>query len=79
VLFPPLPSRARLTVGIPPQAFVIMNCIFFFSTAILAWMHGGRMSSAERDRTHVRRSSHHRHGSRHGSRRSSHSHHRVYV
>jgi len=66
-------------------AFVIMNCIFFAATALLAFMHGGRMSSAERDRHVVRRTthrhshSHSRHGSRHGSRRSSHSHHRVYV
>lgn len=61
-------------------ALGIMNCVFFFITAILAILHGNtrndRVVYHER-RTH---STHrHRSGSRHGSRRSSHSHSRVYV
>lgn len=69
-------------------AFGIMNCIFFFFTAVLAFMHGGRLSSADRDRRTVSRHSHHtEHYHRHGHRRrsgsrshrSSHSHSRVYV
>jgi hypothetical protein len=62
-------------------AFGIMNCVFFFITAILAWMHGGRMSS--NDGAYVREKHYHNRGHRRGSgshhsRRSSHSH-RVYV
>jgi hypothetical protein len=60
-------------------ALGIMNCIFFFITAVLAILHG---NADDRVVHHERRShSHHRHrsGSRHGSRRSSHSHSRVYV
>lgn len=60
-------------------AFGIMNCIFFFFTAILAWFHGDRVA---KDRRYVRETHYHRHGHRHSgsrSRRSSHSHHRVYV
>lgn len=65
-------------------AFGIMNAIMFFFTAVLAWMHGGRMSSAEADRRHTHHShrhSHRRHSGSHSHRshRSSHSHHRVYV
>jgi len=72
-------------------AFGIMNCIMFFFTAILALMHGGRLSSSDRNvrsrKTYVTRETHvHRHGHRSrsrshgGSRRSSHhSHRRAYV
>lgn len=73
-------------------AFGIMNTIFFFFTAVLAWFHGdriGRGSTGARSssnryyrETHYSRRGHRRrrssHGS-HGSRRSSHSHRRVYV
>ncbi|TLD26514.1 hypothetical protein PspLS_05226 [Pyricularia sp. CBS 133598] len=64
-------------------AFGIMNCIFFLVTAVLAFMHGGRMSRKE-DKYHSHRHSHRRHSSRghsrhsHHSRRSSHSR-RTYV
>ncbi|TDZ34522.1 hypothetical protein C8034_v000683 [Colletotrichum sidae] len=60
--------------------FGIINCILFFFTAVLAWLHGDRMSSAyERKSYHHGR--HHRHRSHsHHSRRSSHSRsRRVYV
>lgn len=75
-------------------ALGIMNIVFFFFTAVLAWMHGGKMSRNERDRrvvtetTTVRRHRSRGDGSRgasrprsgsHHSRRSSHSHQRVYV
>lgn len=68
-------------------AFGIMNCIFFFFTAVLAWFHGDRVGRDTKyyRETHYRRSSGRRHStgsrhSRHGSRRrSSHSHRRVYV
>ncbi|ERS97858.1 hypothetical protein HMPREF1624_06029 [Sporothrix schenckii ATCC 58251] len=70
-------------------ALGIMNIVFFFFTAVLAWMHGGKMSRKEHDRrvvtetTTVRRhrsrgGSRPRSGSGH-SRRSSHSHQRMYV
>ncbi|KAM7221939.1 hypothetical protein V8F06_002690 [Rhypophila decipiens] len=69
-------------------AFGIMNCIFFFITAVMAWSHGDRAAEKEK-RVYVeeRRSSSHHHrrrshsGSHHGggSRRSSHSHSRAYV
>ena len=71
-------------------ALGIMNCIFFFFTAVLAWIHGGHISKDRRSskryyrETHYsrrghrqRRSSHGSHGSRRSSR--SHSHRRVYV
>ncbi|KAK3346663.1 hypothetical protein B0T25DRAFT_283528 [Lasiosphaeria hispida] len=68
-------------------AFGIMNCIFFFFTAVLAWSHGGHAEVKEtryveetRRRSHG--GSHHRRshsGSHRGSRRSSHSHSRAYV
>ncbi|KAK3385117.1 hypothetical protein B0H63DRAFT_179554 [Podospora didyma] len=61
-------------------AFGIMNAIFFFFTAVLAWFHGDH---AEKKvvvtETRHRRRSHSHSGSHHGSRRSSHSHHRAYV
>lgn len=67
-------------------AFGIMNCIFFFFTSVLAWFHGDRHEKEvyRRESHHHRSSSghhHHRHrsGSRHGSRRSSHSHSRAYI
>ncbi|KAI3394609.1 hypothetical protein diail_2532 [Diaporthe ilicicola] len=66
-------------------AFGIMNCIFFFFTAVLAWFHGDRATKDTRyhRETHYSRHGHRtasRHSSRHGSRRrSSHSHRRVYV
>lgn len=72
-------------------AFGIMNCIFFFITAVLAWIHGGRQVKEERRYVETRRVSHSRHRSHSrshsghrggGSRRSSHSHHshhRAYV
>ena len=63
-------------------AFGIMNCIFFFFTAVLAFFHGGRLSSDSRGgKTYYRETHHHRHshrGSRSPSHRS-HSHRRVYV
>ncbi|KAI0188177.1 hypothetical protein EV127DRAFT_135024 [Xylaria flabelliformis] len=64
-------------------AFGILNTIFFFFTAILAWMHGDRMSSRD-DKTYVRETHGHRHSHRGSqvptSRHSSHhSHRRVYV
>jgi hypothetical protein len=60
-------------------AFGIMNCIFFFITAILAWIHSDRSSEKTYYReTHRTRNTGHRGSSRH-SRRSSHSHRRVYV
>ena len=49
-------------------AFGIMNCIFFFITAIMAWAHGGR---DEKERTTYVKETH---VSRHGQRRSSGSH-----
>ncbi|KAK8064416.1 hypothetical protein PG994_007054 [Apiospora phragmitis] len=63
-------------------AFGIMNCIFFFFTAVLAWFRGDR--SASNRKTYVRETHYHRHGHRHSrsphSRRtSSHSHRRVYA
>ncbi|OAA62794.1 hypothetical protein SPI_04334 [Niveomyces insectorum RCEF 264] len=75
-------------------AFGIMNCVFFFFTAVLAWMHGGKSAASERDRRYVRETTTvHRHHSRGGSRgpssrprsgshhshHSSHSHGRAYV
>jgi hypothetical protein len=67
-------------------AFGIMNCLFFFCTALLAWIHGdhqedkvvyhetrNRSGSGSRQHHHRRRS-----GS-HYSHRSSHSHSRSYV
>lgn len=68
-------------------ALGIVNTILFFFTAILAWMHGDRLTRDKRSsryyrETHYSRRGHRRrrssHGS-HGSRRSSHSHRRVYV
>ncbi|KAF3764224.1 hypothetical protein M406DRAFT_356470 [Cryphonectria parasitica EP155] len=70
-------------------AFGIMECIFFFFTAILAWIHGDRMAKERTTkryyrethysrRGHRRRSSHGSHRS-HTSRRSSQSRRRVYV
>lgn len=70
-------------------AMGIMNCVFFFVTSVMAWIHGDRAAkserrhyaAADRRRSQSRRrshsGSHHRGGSR--SRRSSHSHHRTYV
>lgn len=68
-------------------AFGIMNCIFFFVTAVLAYMHGSRREVVEKTayvETRHRRASprqhhHHRSGSHQSSRRSSHSHRRIYV
>jgi len=68
-------------------AFGIMNCFFFFSTAILAWIHGGKAEAKEkkhhsRERSHSHRRSHSgSHSGSHRSRRSSHSHShsRAYV
>ncbi|EFX05448.1 hypothetical protein CMQ_3517 [Grosmannia clavigera kw1407] len=74
-------------------AFGIMNCVFFFCTAILAWMHGSRLSTTEGDRRYVRETTTRVHRRRSGSgshrpasrshhsrsRRSSHSNQRVYV
>ncbi|KAI0126267.1 hypothetical protein BJ170DRAFT_595881 [Xylariales sp. AK1849] len=67
-------------------AFAIMNCVFFFFTAILAWFHGDRMGSNDR-KTYYRETHYHRHGHRssrspnrpHSRRSSHHSHRRVYV
>ncbi|KAK3290771.1 uncharacterized protein B0H64DRAFT_56089 [Chaetomium fimeti] len=70
-------------------ALGIMNIVFFFVTSIMAWIHGDHAVKSEkryvetRRRSHSRGHSHSRHrshsGQRHGSRRSSHSHHRAYV
>lgn len=75
-------------------ALGIMNCIMFFFTAVLAWLHGDRLSkhgggahgggkSQTRyyRETHYARHGHRRRRSSHGSRRSSrsHSHRRAYV
>ncbi|KAL2128245.1 hypothetical protein VTI74DRAFT_9459 [Chaetomium olivicolor] len=70
-------------------ALGIMNCVFFFITAVLAWIHGDHAAKSERRYVVERRVSHsrhgsrsrsgHRHRSRSGGRRSSHSHHRAYV
>ncbi|RYP93275.1 hypothetical protein DL770_000650 [Monosporascus sp. CRB-9-2] len=64
-------------------AFDIMNAITFFVTAVLAWMHGDRLSSDDR-KSYNRETHYHRHGNR--SSRSprvttsrSHSHRRAYV
>ena len=61
-------------------AFAIMNCIFFFITAILAWMHAGHLATRY-ERKHYSHSSRHGHRRRSTShsRRSSHSHRQVYV
>jgi hypothetical protein len=66
-------------------AFGIMNCIFFFITAILAVMVGrGHGSSAGGHKTYVRETHYTRHGHRRGShsshsRRSHSGHRRAYV
>lgn len=68
-------------------AFGIMNCVLFFITACMAWVHGGHEEKKESKHHHHseggRRggSSHRRShsGSHRGSRRSSHSHSRAYV
>ncbi|GAB1317640.1 hypothetical protein MFIFM68171_07850 [Madurella fahalii] len=66
-------------------AMGIMNCVFFFITAVMAWVHGDHAAKSERKYVVERRRSSSRHGSRSrsahraGSRRSSHSHHRAYV
>lgn len=71
-------------------ALGIMNTVFFFVTAVMAWVHGSHAVKTEKRYVETRRRSHSRsHGShsrhrshsghRHGSRRSSHSHHRAYV
>ncbi|WYZ43741.1 hypothetical protein EsH8_VII_000177 [Colletotrichum jinshuiense] len=63
--------------------FGIINCILFFCTAVLAWMHGDRLSSSYERKSyhhgrHRRRRSHSHHSHR-SSRSHSHSHRRVYV
>ncbi len=68
-------------------AFGIMNCVFFFMTAVIAWIHGDHAAATttrkyEREERYHSGSHHRRHsGSHHGSRRSSrsHSHRSVYV
>jgi hypothetical protein len=73
-------------------ALAIMNCVFFFVTAVMAWVHGNSQAKSERKyaesrrRSRSRGHSHSRHRSRSGghrggsrSRRSSHSHSRAYV
>ncbi|CAK7228798.1 hypothetical protein SBRCBS47491_007028 [Sporothrix bragantina] len=47
-------------------ALGIMNIIFFFFTAVLAWMHGGHLGKNERDRRYVTETTtvHRRHRSR---------------
>lgn len=72
-------------------ALGIMNCVFFFVTAVMAWVHGNSEAKSERRyvesrrRSRSRGHSHSRHRSRSGhrggsrSRRSSHSHNRAYV
>ncbi|KAH8162453.1 hypothetical protein CIB48_g5771 [Xylaria polymorpha] len=64
-------------------AFGILNTIFFFFTAILAWMHGDRVSARGGDeKTYVRENHSHRHSHRssqapHSRHSSHHSHRRV--
>ncbi|KAK1757196.1 hypothetical protein QBC47DRAFT_422184 [Echria macrotheca] len=64
-------------------AFGIMNAIFFFFTAILAWIHGGK--AEVREKKYVRETRSHggsrrrSHSGSHRSHRSSHSHSRAYV
>ncbi|KAK3896962.1 hypothetical protein C8A05DRAFT_39486 [Staphylotrichum tortipilum] len=71
-------------------ALGIMNCVFFFVTGVLAWIHGDHAAKHERKEAEERRRrSRSRRGSSHGGRRSgsrrrsgshsSHSHHRAYV
>ena len=71
-------------------AMGIMNCVFFFVTAAMAWVHGDHAAKSEtryvverrRSRSHSHHGSRRSHsGHRHhgGSRRSSHSHSRAYV
>jgi hypothetical protein len=72
-------------------ALGIMNCVLFFVTAVMAWVHGNSQAKSERKyvesrrRSRSRGHSHSRHRSRSGhrggsrSRRSSHSHSRAYV
>lgn len=63
-------------------AFGIMNCIMFFFTAVLAWLHGDRSSRKDTKyyrESHYSRRGHRRRSGSHHSRRSSHSHRRVYV
>ena len=72
-------------------AFGIMNCLFFFVTAVMAWFHGDTAAVKEKKYVVERSSSRHHDGRRshshgrshggshHGSRRSSHSHSRAYV
>ncbi|KAI1424914.1 hypothetical protein F5Y12DRAFT_418048 [Xylaria sp. FL1777] len=64
-------------------AFGILNTIFFFFTAVLAALHGDRMSARDR-KTYVRETHSHRHSHRssqapHSRHSSHHSHRRVYV
>jgi hypothetical protein len=62
-------------------AFGIMNCLFFFFTAIMAWVHGDKAEKEVKKHEGRRRSGSHRrsHSGSHRSRRSSHSHSRAYV
>ncbi|KAH9908883.1 hypothetical protein F4778DRAFT_201477 [Xylariomycetidae sp. FL2044] len=70
-------------------AFGIMNCVFFFFTSILAWMHGDGLGSDKSrggrrgSKTYVRETHYHRHGHRSSrsphSRHSSHSNRRAYY
>ncbi|KAH8682562.1 hypothetical protein BX600DRAFT_506144 [Xylariales sp. PMI_506] len=65
-------------------AFGIMNCVFFFFTAVLAWIHGDSMVKEDRSKTYYRETHYRRHGHRssrspHSRRSSHHSHRRVYV
>jgi hypothetical protein len=64
-------------------AFGIMNCVFFFFTAILAWFHGDRQTTSDRTtyrrETHVHRHAHRSSRSPHSRHSSHHSHRRVYV
>ncbi|KAL2024985.1 hypothetical protein VTK56DRAFT_3684 [Thermocarpiscus australiensis] len=61
-------------------ALGIMDCVLFFVTSVLAWIHGDHAAKEERRYYVERRRGHRSHRSRSGShRRSSHSHHRAYV
>ena len=62
-------------------AFGIMNCIFFFVTAILALLHGGKEEKREvkRRRSSGGHRSRRSHSGRRSGSRSSHSHSRAYV
>lgn len=55
--------------------FGILNCLLFFCTSVMAWIHGGHLRKEERDHRAAQernsnRASHNRHRSRSGDHRS---------